>query len=284
MINKKKALVIFGSPHKNGFTASMCNYFISNLKKYDVNIVNAFESNFRPCIDCKKCSFSKSCVFSDMDNFDLLFRRSNLIILASPLYNFSFPAPLKSIIDRFQRYYNEKYLLDRLGDAVKAVQLDKAMRQRILDAVIELNKQEQDFQSESLKRLNTEAEKLRHEIRAIYQDKLDGILTVAQWQEENELRQQRLIAIKARIEAFDLTNQKFMDEINLTLELLENTYDKYLEVSDEAKAELLKTLLSNCTLKDGNLSWTYKKPFCYIAEKADFEKIYPSEVDRRIKY
>ena len=112
MINKKKALVIFGSPHKNGFTASMCNYFISNLKKYDVNIVNAFESNFRPCIDCKKCSFSRSCVFSDMDNFDLLFRRSNLIILASPLYNFSFPAPLKSIIDRFQRYYNEKYYLN----------------------------------------------------------------------------------------------------------------------------------------------------------------------------
>ncbi len=173
------------------------------------------------------------------------------------------------------KYYKEHELLDRLGDAVKAVQLDKNIRQRILDAVVELNKQEQDFQSESLRRLNTEAEKIRNEIRAIYQDKLDGIISPERWQEENELRQERLIVLKARIEALDKSNQKFMDEINLTLELLENTYDKYLQVSDENKAELLKTLLSNCILKSGNLSWTYKKPFCYIAEKADFEKIYP---------
>lgn len=114
MINQKKALVIFGSPHKDGFTASICNYLINHMQKYDADIVNAFESNFRPCIDCKKCTHSKSCKFSDMDQFDLLFRRSELIIIASPLYNFSFPAPLKSIIDRFQRYYNEKYYLNSI--------------------------------------------------------------------------------------------------------------------------------------------------------------------------
>lgn len=92
---------------------------------------------------------------------------------------------------------------------------------------------------------------------------------------ENDLRQRRLITIKNRIEAFDETNKRFMDEVNSTLELLEDLYSKYLQVSDEMKVKLLKTLLSNCTLKDGKVSYTYKKPFCYIAETDCFEKIYP---------
>lgn len=46
-------------------------------------------------------------------------------------------------------------------------------------------------------------------------------------------------------------------------------------MSNEYKVILLKSLLSNCTLNGENISWTYKKPFCYIAETGDFEKIYP---------
>ena len=185
---------------------------------------------------------------------------------------------------RNHKYYNEKQLLEQLGEAVKAVQLDEDLCNRILEVIKELNKQEERFQNESLARLTFEAEKLRHEIHAIYQDKLDGIITTDQWREENELRQKRLIFVKTKIEALDNTKQKFMDEVISTLELLKDTYSKYLQVSDENKVNLLKSLLSNCMLKDGKLSWTYKKPFCYIAEKADSEKIYPSEVDSRIKY
>ncbi|MDR1627916.1 MAG: flavodoxin family protein [Oscillospiraceae bacterium] len=111
MINHKQALALFGSPHKNGFTALVYNYFLERLTKYDIKKINAFESNFRPCVDCKICKKSNSCAFDDMNQFDPVFRSSSLLIIASPLYNFSFPAPLKAIIDRFQRYYCEKYYL-----------------------------------------------------------------------------------------------------------------------------------------------------------------------------
>ena len=173
------------------------------------------------------------------------------------------------------KYYNEQELLAQFGDAVKPLQLGKALKERLFVAIKELNLQEQKFQAENIERLNQQAEKIRRDISAIYQDRLDGLITAEQWQEENSMRQERLIAIKARIEAFDVTNQKFMDDINSALELLENTYDKYLHLSDENKVKLLKELLSNCTLKDGKLSWAYKKPFSYIAETADFENIYP---------
>lgn len=173
------------------------------------------------------------------------------------------------------KYYSEKFLLEQLADAVKAVEIDEELKKEIINAVIQLNKQEQNFQQDNLQRLNLEAEKIRQEIRAVYQDKLDGVLSTEQWQEENEFRQQKLSMIKTKMEAFDNTNQRFMDDINSTLELLNGLYDVYLQISDEQKVDLLKTLLSNCVLKSGKLSWAYKKPFCYLVERADFKNIYP---------
>lgn len=174
-----------------------------------------------------------------------------------------------------RKYHNENELLKKLGDAVKAVEINEDLKRSIYEAIIDLNKQEQNFQTENLQRLNIQAEKIRKEIHAIYQDKLEGIISREQWQEENEIRQQRLIAVKTRIEAFDNTNNRFMEDVNATLELLNDLHSKYLQASDETKVEILKTLLSNCTLNRENISWAYKKPFSYIAETADFEKIYP---------
>lgn len=174
-----------------------------------------------------------------------------------------------------RKYHSESVLLKQLDEAVEAIQIDKSLKRKILESIIELNNSEQTHQKAQIQRLNASAEKMRNEIRMIYQDKLDGAISKEQWQEENEIRQQRLTAIKIQIEALDNTNQKFMDEINSILELLENLYHKYLQLSDENKVKILKTLLSNCILDDGKLSWTYKKPFCYIAKTANFDKILP---------
>ena len=35
------------------------------------------------------------------------------IIIASPVYNMSFPAPMKAIIDRMQRYYSARFFLHK---------------------------------------------------------------------------------------------------------------------------------------------------------------------------
>lgn len=92
--------------------------------------------------------------------------------------------------------------MKQLGEAVKAIQIDKNFRKVIYDTIVEINKQEQDFQTANLERLNREAEKVRKEIHMIYQDKLDGNLSTEQWQEGNDLRQRRLIGIKKQNRSF----------------------------------------------------------------------------------
>lgn len=40
-----------------------------------------------------------------------MLRECDLLVIASPIYNLSFPAPLKAVIDRFQRYFEARFSL-----------------------------------------------------------------------------------------------------------------------------------------------------------------------------
>ena len=44
-----------------------------------------------------------------MDDFFEKFENADLIIFSSPVYNGTFPAPLKALVDRFQCYYTTFY-------------------------------------------------------------------------------------------------------------------------------------------------------------------------------
>ncbi len=107
----KKILILYGSPHKNGFTFRILKRFLRNNFKDEVKFVNAYEKNIKPCIDCKRCRNVLGCIFKDMEDIDEYFKSCEILIIASPIYNGSVPSPLKSVIDRMQRYYSEKIFL-----------------------------------------------------------------------------------------------------------------------------------------------------------------------------
>lgn len=98
------------SPHKNGNTAILLDSFLKGVSG-EVEVINVYESNVKPCIDCKYCYNHKECVLKD-DMIDIYkkIENSNNIIIASPVY-FSFvPAPLKAIIDRLQVGWSGKFI------------------------------------------------------------------------------------------------------------------------------------------------------------------------------
>lgn len=106
---KKKAVILYGSPHKNGHTKKALNNVINYLKNdFEFTFIDAFKENIKPCIDCGSCKKFEKCIFDDFNNIDKALRKCELIIIATPIYNLSLPAPLKSIVDRTQLYFNSK--------------------------------------------------------------------------------------------------------------------------------------------------------------------------------
>lgn len=120
---KKNVVVLFGSPHKNGCTSKMLNTFFKNFpNNINIKTFSAFDMNAKPCIDCGYCKMNNDCVTHDLDDFMKAFEECDIFIIASPVYTFSFPAPLKSILDRFQRYFNARFARNENPPIMKSKQ------------------------------------------------------------------------------------------------------------------------------------------------------------------
>lgn len=100
-----KVTVLFGSPRKKGYTSLLLKIFLKLMPECEISVVDCYKQSVKPCIDCRKCRENYRCIFRDMDKINSLVEESDVLIVASPIYNASFPAPLKAILDRFQPYY-----------------------------------------------------------------------------------------------------------------------------------------------------------------------------------
>lgn len=112
-------MTIGGSPRNDGYSAKMLQCFTESFRQYSVKHClsirhyDSFRCGFAPCTDCRACRKFEGCANHDMDEFYCDFETASAIVIATPVYNMSFPAPLKAIIDRMQRYYNARFSLNK---------------------------------------------------------------------------------------------------------------------------------------------------------------------------
>lgn len=109
---KTTALVLFASPRSNGFTKTLLDAFLNGLdSNYEIKIIDCYKLSPMPCDDCGLCKKADGCKFSDLDEYDRLLNSSELLVIATPVYNLSVPSPLKAAMDRSQRYFNKRFSL-----------------------------------------------------------------------------------------------------------------------------------------------------------------------------
>ena len=102
-------IVLYGSPHPRGNTSGLLGAFLSGLGEREAAAVTRFDAygmNVRPCCDCGICRTQDMCAYGDMDGLDAALRSCGAMVIASPVYHSTFPAPLKAVFDRTQRYYH----------------------------------------------------------------------------------------------------------------------------------------------------------------------------------
>ena len=83
----------------------MIDIFVENIDG-DVEIINSYEENISPCIDCRYCWENRGCsIKDDMQEIYNKIDKADNIIIASPVYFHTVSGPLKIIIDRCQVYW-----------------------------------------------------------------------------------------------------------------------------------------------------------------------------------
>ncbi len=118
-MEKKKVLIIKGSGRKDGYTNRLCDEVQKLLSNDDVKIFDTYKEAVLPCNGCNYCEKNGVCVNHELDEFYKDFETADLIIFASPVYNGTFPGPMKSLIDRFQVYYTGFYAAGKIQQIKK---------------------------------------------------------------------------------------------------------------------------------------------------------------------
>ena len=113
-LSDKFILVFMASPHEEGRTARLLDTLLEPLEEAgaQIKVLYAYDEEITPCLACGYCKKHEACKKHDFDEIDHLLRKADAIIVASPVYNLSFPSPMKAIIDRTQRYFEARFALN----------------------------------------------------------------------------------------------------------------------------------------------------------------------------
>ena len=104
----KHIVILSGSPRKGGNTDSLVQAFTEGAQTqgHTVSLVHAASKKIGACKACDTCwSTGRACTFKDdFTTLEPLLEKADVLVLATPLYWFSFSAQIKALIDRLYAY------------------------------------------------------------------------------------------------------------------------------------------------------------------------------------
>lgn len=104
-----KICVLSASPDKKGSTHFLVSELLKAFQNAEVSFFDAYKMNPKPCIDCGYCGRKRGCSLGDLDEFFEVFESCDVFVAAYPVYFLSLPAPMKAVLDRFQRYFSARF-------------------------------------------------------------------------------------------------------------------------------------------------------------------------------
>ncbi|MHB1152544.1 MAG: flavodoxin family protein [Eubacteriales bacterium] len=97
-------LVIAGSARKNGNSERLADSFIEGAEESGntVKKITMHNKKIGPCLDCKYCfrNDGKCIQRDDMEAVYIELAKADMVVIATPVYFYSFPAQLKCLFDR----------------------------------------------------------------------------------------------------------------------------------------------------------------------------------------
>lgn len=100
----KQILFVNGSPNRNGNSVYLALQFVKDAEEagHEVFFFDCAAHNTNGCLGCGHCWMNGECV--QKDDFDIVrphLLEADVIVLATPIYYFSFTSQLKKVTNRF---------------------------------------------------------------------------------------------------------------------------------------------------------------------------------------
>jgi site-specific DNA recombinase len=173
------------------------------------------------------------------------------------------------------KYIRQEKLQEQFAQMVQSFTISHEQAQWMIEGLKQTNALKDKEVSERRSSLNTEINRLNNRLSQLYEDKLDGVIHTGFYQSKAKETNERLAELQTQLQILQSAGQEQMALGFQILEFAKDAYPLFSRVDAAEQAKLLRIVLSNCSLKGGNLTPTYKKPFDVLAEGGKKERDYP---------
>ena len=171
-----------------------------------------------------------------------------------------------------QPYVREEDLRRKFGNVVKAIQIGEEKLEWLREALKMSHLDEKAYHGKKIKELQARYNKFQNRIDQAYVDKLDKKISEDFWLVKTQDWKKDQEDVALRLKAHQNANMNYMWDGLKIMELAEKAYALFMKQDAFEQARLLKIILSNCDLNDGNPCPTYSKPFDLFAENSKKKK------------
>ncbi len=113
-----RLLAIYGSPRAGGNSDLLLSSFVEGAKRVGFSIKEVYVRDLKimPCNGCGQCSQKEFCPLED--DMQWVYKEiegADVLVVATPVYFYNVPAPLKALVDRSQLLWHKGLRSEKPG-------------------------------------------------------------------------------------------------------------------------------------------------------------------------
>ena len=162
--------------------------------------------------------------------------------------------------------YPEKKLDSLIASAVSKLYLNDRLASAVCDQLYSASARESADQMREKRRLRSKITELGHHVEIIYQDRLDGHLSVEEYTAFRNKVRAEIEEMERRHMAISALNSEYQSQGAELVRLLRAFPDIYAAQDYAGRAQLLKAVVQRVTLRSGEAEVMFQPPFDVLAE------------------
>ncbi len=181
-----------------------------------------------------------------------------------------------------EKHLREEVIQEQLTEIVKGIVIPENLYSWISNAIKEANGLRDVQVAEDIGNLTSEIKRINTKLSTLYDDKLEGVIDEKFYKNKARELRDKQYELEARLS--NLTRVSF-ENVEMAIQLLDFAKDAYKFFSSIEKfeqAKFIKTISSNCFVKDGQVHLELKKPFLLLSKYAKMKDGTPNEIRTRV--
>ena len=181
--------------------------------------------------------------------------------------------------ERKPPFIREEVLSEAFTRHLKRLHLDGVVLTFLKDALRDSHADEQRFHHAAIERLTKQYAALQRKLDVIYEDRLEGRLTVERYEEKANGFREEMAHARTELARHENADRAYTEEGIALLELAGMALELWESQDAPERRRLLDFLCLNTEFRDGGLSVKWKKPFDALAESIDAAKTKGAAID-----